>query len=86
MKKTTIHISYEEEKLSALNMYLAQKNLNAEAELQSFLDTLYMRHVPANVRNFVAMRSDGSPEPVVPKQRRQKVSAQKDVGAEQVES
>ena len=72
MKKTTIHISYEEEKIAALNMYLTQKNLNVESELQAFLTKLYLRHVPENVREFVAMRSDESPEPFAPKPRRPK--------------
>ena len=69
MKKTTIHISYEEEKLAALNMYLAQKNMSVEAELQAALNALYQRHVPASVREYVAMRGDGSPEPVVPRRK-----------------
>lgn len=69
MKKTTIHISYEEEKLAALNMYLAQKNLSVEGELLATLHTLYSRYVPASVREFVAMRNDESPEPFVPKRK-----------------
>ena len=86
MKRTTIHISYDEEKLAALNMYLAQKDLNLEAGLQDYLNTLYMRHVPANVREYVAMRSDESPEPFVPKQRKRKPIDPKAVEAAQVES
>ena len=69
MKKTTIHISYEEEKLAALNMYLTQKNMSVEAELQSHLNTLYLRNVPASVREFVAMRGDGIPDPFAPKRK-----------------
>ena len=76
MKKTTIHISYEEEKLTALNMYLTQKNLNIESELQSYLNTLYLRNVPTSVREFVAMRGDGSPGPLVPKRKPKAAEAQ----------
>ena len=76
MKKTTIHISYEEEKLTALNMYLTQKNLNIESELQSYLNTLYLRNVPASVREFIAMRGDGSPEPLVPRRKPKAAEAQ----------
>lgn len=76
MKKTTIHISYEEEKLAALNMYLTQKNLNIESELQSYLNTLYLRNVPTSVREFVAMRGDGSPDPFVPKRKPKVVEVQ----------
>lgn len=70
MKKASIHISYEEERLAALNIYLTQKNMSVETELQSYLNTLYLRYVPASVREFVAMRNDESPEPFVPKPRR----------------
>ena len=70
MKQTTIHIPYDEEKLAALNIYLAQKNLSVESELQNALAALYNRHVPTLVREFVAMRNDESPEPFVPKPRR----------------
>ena len=34
MKKTTITISFDEEKLKALKMYLAQKKMQAENELE----------------------------------------------------
>lgn len=33
MKKTTITISYDEEKMNALKLYLEQKGMNAEDEL-----------------------------------------------------
>lgn len=72
MKNATIHITFDEEKLAALNLYLGQKSMTVEGELQSALNNLYQRHVPANVRNYVAMRCDGSPDPVVLKPRRQK--------------
>ena len=43
--------------------------MSIEAELQSHLNTLYLRNVPASVREFVAMRGDGSPDPFVPKRK-----------------
>ena len=46
MKKATITISFDEEKLSALKMYLAQKNLNVESELERSLDALYTCRCP----------------------------------------
>ena len=66
MKTTTIHITCDEEKLAALNIYLTQKNLTIEGELQSALETLYHKHVPNLVRDYVALRTDSSPEPFVP--------------------
>ena len=54
MKKTTINISYDEEKLSALKMYLGQKGSSLDDELVKMLDTLYGKTVPASVREFSA--------------------------------
>lgn len=57
MKKTTINISCDEEKLSALKIYLEQKGSQVEDELIKELDTLYSKNVPANVREFIELRS-----------------------------
>lgn len=61
MKKATITISYDEEKLNALKMYLGQKNAQVEEELAKALDTLYNKSVPAGVREFIDMRAGVSP-------------------------
>lgn len=57
MKKTTINISYDEEKLSALRLYLEQKDQTLENELIVAADTLYAKSVPANVREFIDLRA-----------------------------
>ena len=57
MKKTTITISFDEEKLSALKMYLEQSKRTAEEELEKALETLYQKTVPAGVREFLDMKS-----------------------------
>ena len=72
MKTATIHVTFDEEKISALNLYLGQKNMTVEAELQDALTSLYQRHVPSQVRDFISLRNDGSPDPVIPKQKRPK--------------
>lgn len=43
MKKTTITISFDEEKMSALKMYLEQSKRTAEDELEKALETLYQK-------------------------------------------
>ncbi len=58
MRKTTINISYDEEKLNALKMYLRQKNSSLDDELVKMLDTLYGKTVPAGVRDFISMKSE----------------------------
>ena len=70
MKKVTITISFDEEKLSALKMYLAQKDLKVESELERSLDALYTKTVPAGVRDFIEMKSGAvttAPKPKKPK-------------------
>ena len=70
MKKVTITISFDEEKLSALKMYLAQKDLKVESELERSLDALYVKNVPTGVREFIEMKSGAvtaPPKPTTPK-------------------
>ena len=71
MKKISVSVSYDEEKLSTLRLYLEQKGMQVEEELTKSLDTLYAKNVPAGVREFLNLRS-GNAEPPAPKVRRQK--------------
>ena len=57
MKTATITISYDEEKLTALRLYLGQKNQTVEEELLSATDNLYTKTVPNNVREFIDLRA-----------------------------
>ena len=81
MKKTTITISFDEEKLKALTMYLAQKNMQAESELEKALETLYVKTVPAGVREFIEMKSGTATVPAPKPPRRPKPSPSSAVGA-----
>lgn len=67
MKKTTFNISFDENKASALVLYLSQKGTSAEAELEKALDTLYSKTVPVGVRDFIDMKSGIASPPAVPK-------------------
>ena len=81
MKKTTITISFDEEKFSALKIYLAQKNMQAESELEKALETLYVKTVPAVVREFIDMKSGAEPASAPKPLRRPKPSSSSAVGA-----
>ena len=61
--KKSISISVEGEKLSALNMYLEQKSLSLEDELNKAVDTFYQKIVPANVREYIDMITAEKAEP-----------------------
>ncbi len=68
MKKANITIAYDAEKLSALKLYLGQKNLSVEAELVAATDNLYIKTVPANVRDFIELQAGN----VKPNERKKK--------------
>lgn len=63
MKKATMTVSFDEEKLNALKMYLGQKGQQLEGELARALDMLYTKNVPAGVREFIDMRFGAGPAP-----------------------
>lgn len=62
MKKDSITIPYDEEKLAALRLYLEQKGQSVEQEMVSAVDTLYAKAVPGNVREFLDLRSGMEPK------------------------
>jgi len=56
VKKDSISIPYDEEKLAALRLYLEQKGQSVEQELVSAAESLYTKTVPSNVREFLDLR------------------------------
>ena len=69
MKKT---IAMSEEKISALEMYLEQKNTTLDEELTKYAEQLYTKTVPQNVRDYIEMttvkRTPKKPKPVPDKE------------------
>lgn len=57
IKKVPINFSYDEEKLNALKIYLAQKGVPLEDELEKATEVVYAKYVPQNVREFIEMKS-----------------------------
>lgn len=77
MKKTNITITFDEERLSALKMYLEQKGQTVEGELENMLEIIYTKTVPVGVREFINMKA-GVATP--PRQKKQKPSPPSAVG------
>ena len=69
MKKSSISIMYDDEKLSAIRLYMSQRDLDFKSELEKSVDGLYAKYVPANVREFIDMKSLQAkpPKPKKPK-------------------
>lgn len=59
--KKSVTVNVEAEKLSALNMYLGQKNLKLSEELEKFSEQLYQKYVPSNVREFIELTAAKKP-------------------------
>ncbi|WP_418328798.1 DUF6103 family protein, partial [Ruminococcus sp.] len=53
--KKSVTVNVNEKKLSAIEMYLEQKNTTLAAELEKYVDQLYGKVVPQNVRDFIDM-------------------------------
>lgn len=51
MKKTSVSIMYDDEKLNAIRLYMSQCDLDFKEELEKSVDALYAKYVPANVRS-----------------------------------
>lgn len=58
MKKTTISISFEDEKLAATRRYMSKKNIDLDKELAEQVERLYEKYVPANIQEYIAERED----------------------------
>lgn len=57
MKKTSLSIMYDDEKLNAIKLYMSQRDLDFKEELEKSVASLYAKYVPANVREFIDMKS-----------------------------
>ena len=64
--KNTITIELDQSKTAALKMYLEQKESSLEAEISKFVEQLYSKIVPQNVRDFIEL-SDKQKNIVRPK-------------------
>ena len=59
--KKSVTVSDDSEKLSALEMYLWQKNMKLSEELEKFAEQLYQKYVPSNVREFIELTTVKKP-------------------------
>jgi hypothetical protein len=67
MKKDTISISLEAEKLRAIKKYMEKKEADLQAEMADQLQKLYEKYVPANVREYIDEREEEEISPEKPK-------------------
>lgn len=58
MKKTTISVAVEQEKLRAIQFYMGKNETSLEAELGEFMTKLYKRYVPSQTREYIESMDD----------------------------
>ena len=58
MKKTTISVAVEQEKLRAIQFYMGKNETSLEAELGEFMAKLYKGYVPSQTREYIESMDD----------------------------
>ena len=58
MKKVSVTVQYDEEKLSTIKIFMEKKGLNINDEIVKFIDSQYTKQVPAQVRDFFDMKAE----------------------------
>ena len=53
MKKATVAISFDEEKLKAIQFYAGKTGTSLESDLDEFMEKLYKRYVPSQTREYI---------------------------------
>lgn len=77
--KKSVTVSVDAEKLTALEMYLGQKNLRLTEELEKFSEQLYQKYVLSNVREFIEVTAAKKP----PRKAKKDASAESENQSEQ---
>lgn len=67
MKKVSVTVQYDEEKLNTVKIFLEKKGLTLSNEIVKFIDGLYNKNVPSQVREFLELKKSSQKESV-PKQ------------------
>lgn len=53
MKKATLTVSFDNEKLDALNYHMGKKDADLRVELQDTVQKLYEKYVPQATRDYI---------------------------------
>ena len=53
MRKITVSVQVEAEKLRAIQFYVGRKNSTVEAELEDCVNKIYEKYVPVQTREYI---------------------------------
>ena len=75
MKKATDTVSFEQEKLKAVQFYVGKNGTSLELELDAFMEKLYRKYVPSQTREYIESMAESEESPRPRPNRTAKISA-----------
>ena len=63
MKKATITVSFEQEKLKAIQFYAGKIGTSLGLELDMFMEKLYKKYVPSQTREYIESMAEPEEQP-----------------------
>lgn len=63
MRKATVTISFDQEKLKAVQFYAGKNDTSLEVELDAFMEKLYKRYVPSQTREYIESMAEPEEQP-----------------------
>ena len=66
MKPTKIEFSFDDAKLEAIKLFLKEKDVSLDEELDHCMDALYKKYVPQPVRDFIEKKEAEATQAVAP--------------------
>ena len=75
MKKATVTVSFEQEKLKSVQFYVGKNGTSLELELDAFMEKLYRKYVPSQTREYIESMAESEESPRPRPNRTAKISA-----------
>lgn len=66
MNKVPLTLSFEKDKLEAMEIFLKKQNSSVQKKMEEALKNLYEEVVPEPVREFVEAKAGGKPKRITP--------------------
>lgn len=63
MKKATVAISFDQEKLKAIQFYAGKSGSSLKSDLDEFMEKLYKRYVPSQTREYIESMAEPEEQP-----------------------
>ena len=63
MKKATVTISFDQEKLKAIQFYAGKSGSSLKSDLDEFMEKLYKRYVPSQTREYIESIAEPEEQP-----------------------